>query len=145
MGVEKTCKVCKEQFTTTSFKSASMINMCDKCYGSKKRTQAEINIVTSFNHKIVAVETRLSKLEKAIEMIPMLIGAEVSNALTNVIEAEALSTIKKGIQLEYNKKDKKMKSEHNKRNKELEQFKEKLQKQIVTINNKIINIMKEMD
>ena len=78
-------------------------------------------------------------------MIPMLIGAEVSNALTNVIEAEALSTIKKGIQLEYNKKDKKMKSEHNKRNRELEQFKEKLQKQIVTLNNKIINIIKEME
>ena len=145
MGVEKTCKVCKEQFTTTSFKSATTINMCDKCYGAKKRTQAELNIVASFNNKIVAVETRLSKLEKAIEMIPILIGAEISNALTNITEAEMLSTIKKGIQLEHNKRDKKMKSEHNKRIKEIDNFKVKLQKQIVTLNNKIINIIKEMD
>lgn len=145
MGVEKTCKVCKEQFTTTSFKSATAINLCDKCYGSKKRTQAELNIVASFNNKIVAVETRLSKLEKAIEMIPILIGAEISNALTNITEAEMLSTIKKGIQLEHNKRDKKMKSEHNKRIKEIDNFKVKLQKQIVTLNNKIINIIKEME
>ena len=111
MGVEKTCKVCKEQFTTTSFKSATTINMCD---------------------------TRLSKLEKAIEMIPMLIGAEISNVLSELTKVDVIRSIKKEL---FDALDK----EQDKKKRALKRFEDKLQQQIVTLNNKIINIIKEMD
>tara|TARA_R110000823_G_scaffold22323_3_gene66910 strand:- start:102 stop:419 length:318 start_codon:yes stop_codon:yes gene_type:complete len=104
----------------------------------KRRTHVERNISNKFNSAIDSVENRLEKIEQSIETIPMLIGAEVSNALSEFTTVDILRSIKKDVLTTLDKEqDKKMRA--------LKRFEDKLQQQIVTLNNKIINIMKEMD
>ena len=111
---------------------------CIKCDNVKRRTHVERNISNKFNSAIDSVENRLEKIEQSIETIPMLIGAEVSNALSEFTTVDILRSIKKDVLTTLDKEqDKKMRA--------LKRFEDKLQQQIVTLNNKIINIMKEMD
>ena len=137
-GIVRDCKVCKEPFTTTSLRAAEWEMKCIKCDNVKRRTHVERNISNKFNSAIDSVENRLEKIEQSIETIPMLIGAEVSNALSEFTTVDILRSIKKDVLTTLDKEqDKKMRA--------LKRFEDKLQQQIVTLNNKIINIMKEMD
>tara|TARA_R110002012_G_C11633123_1_gene609959 strand:- start:1760 stop:2179 length:420 start_codon:yes stop_codon:yes gene_type:complete len=137
-GIVRDCKVCKEPFTTTSLKSAAWEMKCIKCDNVKRRTHVERNISNKFNSAVDSIEIRLEKIEQALETIPMIVGAEVSNALSEFTRADILRSIKKELFDAFDKEqDKKMRA--------LKRFEEKLQQQIVTLNNKIIYIMKEMD
>ena len=109
---------------------------CSKCDNEKKRTHIERNISIKFDTAMFSVENRLEKLEQATEVIPMLVAAEVSNALNDLTGVEMFRSIQKELSESIQK-------EHEKRNRELKIFKEKLQRQIVTLNNKYLKKQRE--
>lgn len=135
-GIVKDCKICKEPFTTTSLRAGEWEMKCSKCDNEKKRTHIERNISIKFDTAIFSVENRLEKLEQATEVIPMLVAAEVSNALNDLTGVEMFRSIQKELSESIQK-------EHEKRNRELKIFKEKLQRQIVTLNNKYLKKQRE--
>ena len=135
-GVDKICQRCENSFTTDTIKHAHNIFLCDKCYQQGKRSSAEREMASKWQHSVMSIEDRLTSLENQISMIPMLIGAEINSVLlSGGLDVETLikSTLKETV-------DKL----------ELDQiylqkrFESKLQKQIVTLNNKMIKLMKEM-
>jgi len=135
-GVDKICQRCENSFTTDSIKHAHNIFLCDKCYQQGKRSSAEREMASKWQHSVMSIEDRLTSLENQISMIPMLIGAEINNVLLSGgldIESIIESTVKEKVgNVEYDfillQK----------------LFESKLQKQIVTLNNKLIKVMKEM-
>ena len=136
MSVEKICERCEDSFTTDSIKHAASIVLCDKCYQQGKRSSAEREMASKWQHSVMSIEDRLTSLENQISMIPMLIGAEINNVLLSGglnMESIIESTVKERVgNVEYDfillQK----------------LFESKLQKQIVTLNNKLIKVMKEM-
>jgi len=135
-GIEKICQRCSVTFTTDNIKYASSVFLCEKCYQNNKRSSAEREMASKWQHSVMSIEDRLTSLENQISMIPMLIGAEINSVLlSGGLDVETLikSTLKETV-------DKL----------ELDQiylqkrFESKLQKQIVTLNNKMIKLMKEM-
>jgi hypothetical protein len=135
-GIEKICQRCSVTFTTDNIKYASSVFLCEKCYQNNKRSSAEREMASKWQHSVMSIEDRLASLENQISMIPMLIGAEINSVLLSGgldIESVIQSTLKETA----NKL-------------ELDQifiqkrFEKKLQKQIVTLNNKIVKLMKEM-
>ena len=136
-GVDKICQRCENSFTTDTIKHAKNIFLCEKCYQQGKRSSAEREMASKWQHSVMSIEDRLTSLENQISMIPMLIGAEINSVLlSGGLDVESLiqSTLKETA----NKL-------------ELDQifiqkrFEKKLQKQIVTLNNKIVKLMKEME
>tara|TARA_R110000782_G_scaffold105087_1_gene192997 strand:+ start:699 stop:1115 length:417 start_codon:yes stop_codon:yes gene_type:complete len=137
MSVEKICERCEDSFTTDSIKHAASIFLCDKCYQQGKRSSAEREMASKWQHSVMSIEDRLTSLENQISMIPMLIGAEINSVLlSGGLDVESL--IQSSLKETANKL-------------ELDQifiqkrFEKKLQKQIVTLNNKIVKLMKEME
>ena len=140
-GITKTCIICKNPFNTRSLTSHANTqeNWCQHCYQNKKRTSVQSDFINKVNNVIMSVEDRLDKLEKSQEMIPMIIGAELSNAMLDIngitgLDLEGL--IKNTVNAA---KDEMLKHQA----KEVKAFKKKLQGQIVTLNNKIIKLMQE--
>tara|TARA_R110000803_G_scaffold77208_4_gene142086 strand:- start:486 stop:905 length:420 start_codon:yes stop_codon:yes gene_type:complete len=136
-GIEKICQRCSVTFTTDNIKYASSVFLCEKCYQQGKRSSAEREMASKWQHSVMSIEDRLTSLENQISMIPMLIGAEINSVLLSGgldIKSVIQSTLKETA----NKL-------------ELDQiviqkrFEKKLQKQIVTLNNKIVKLMKEME
>jgi len=135
-GVDKICQRCENSFTTDNIKHAKNIFLCEKCYQQGKRSSAERVMASKWQHSVMSIEDRLTSLENQIGMIPMLIGAEINSVLLSGglnVESLIQSTLKETVgQLEldqiYLQK----------------RFESKLQKQIVTLNNKIVKLMKEM-
>lgn len=138
VGIQKKCTVCEVYFITRSAKSARWENHCSACFASRtKETQMvrfqerEMNVVSS-------LEDRIIKVEKWMDNIPSIIGAEVSNNIQTFIGEDLLGAITKT-------NDEKI-AEQFKQLKEAQfAFQEKMQRQIVTLNNKIIKLMKEFD
>jgi hypothetical protein len=138
VGIAKECSMCENQFITRSAKSAQWENKCFDCFTAYKSTVAVTENLGRVDNKMDSLVTRVEKLEKAIEIMPMLVGAEVTNALSNITDEQHLKEIKETLLVKVEKSNKQSMDE-------LLSFKKKLQAQIVTLNNKIIKIMKEMD
>lgn len=140
-GITKECRVCTKPFQTSSIKATTFEESCPACHSSKRRTAAEVNIVGKIDRAVMSIETRLDRLEKSQEMIPMIIGGEVSsamldlNSLTGVDIGELISNEIDAATLRFQKKQMK----------EVKAFKTKIQAQIITLNNKIIKLLKETD
>ena len=140
-GVTKICKSCDKSFNTHSIKATRFEEYCPSCYQSKKRTIAEVNIVGKIDRAVMSIETRLDKLEASQDSIPMLVGAEVSSAMLDI---NSLTGVDIG-ELISNEIDNATTRFRDKQLKENKDFKDRLQAQIITLNNKIIKLIKEMD
>jgi anaerobic ribonucleoside-triphosphate reductase len=148
-GLVKDCSVCERPFTATSLKAGLWETRCSNCEQEKRRTFAERGLAAKIDTTIASVEKRLDQLEQAIEVIPMLVGGEVSNALGNITGEQGLAEIKealtKAVELKISELEQNALKAEVERDAEMYNFKQKLQSQIVTLNNKIINIMREME
>lgn len=136
-GIAKECQMCKNQFITRSWRSASWETKCHHCFTGYKTTQAVSENLDQQNSKMQTVIKRIERIEHLIDSIPMIIGAELSNAMLDIngitgLDLEGL--IKTTIN---DAKDDLLKHQA----KEIKVFKKKLQGQIVTLNNKIIKLM----
>lgn len=135
-GVEKACQKCGSIFRTGSIKNASIVFLCDRCYQMKRRSTAEREMASKWQHSVISIEDRLITLENQISMIPMLIGAEINNLLLD--GGESIESI---IHLAIEKHH--LLFEHH-QNIRQEAFESRMQKQMSTLNNKLIGIMKGM-
>ena len=140
-GVTKICKSCSRPFNTQSIKATQFEEYCQGCFQSKKRTIAEVNIVGKIDRAVMSIETRLDKLEASQDSIPMLVGAEVSSAMLDI---NSLTGVDIG-ELISNEIDNATTRFRNKQLKENKDFKDRLQAQIITLNNKIIKLIQEME
>lgn len=140
-GLTKECKVCGKSFTTMSLKSTEFEERCESCNNTKWRTTAEKNIVGKLDRAVMSIETRLDRLENSQEMIPMLVGAEVSTAMLDINKLTGLN-ITEIISFEIDKATEKYLATQKQ---EIKLFKTKLQTQILTLNNKIIKLIQEME
>lgn len=140
-GVTKICKSCERPFNTQSIKATKFEEYCQNCFQSKKRTTAEVNIVGKLDRAVMSIEKRLDSLEASQDVIPMLVGAEVSTAMLDVNKMSGLNI----SELISNEIDAATIRFMNKQNKEVKDFKTKIQAQVITLNNKIIKLLKERD
>tara|TARA_R110000751_G_scaffold3149_5_gene16038 strand:- start:1595 stop:2026 length:432 start_codon:yes stop_codon:yes gene_type:complete len=139
-GYVKECIVCKRTFTTISIKGSMYELTCTACHTAKKRTAGEKNVFIKMNNAVLSIETRLDKLEASQEMIPMVIGAEVSSAMLDLNSLTGLD-IKGLITAELRITQEALIASQQKT---MVLYQKKLQAQIVTLNNKIIKIIQEM-
>ena len=137
-GIQKECRTCKKLFVTRSANSARWENQCYDCFSSTRKETAllrfqerEMNIVTN-------LEDRIIKVEQWMDNIPSIIGAEVNNIMLDISSGEMMDSLQKAL----NKRLEKTIADLNAQQKA---FQEKMQRQIVTLNNKIIKLMKEME
>lgn len=140
-GLVKTCKICNKSFTTMSMKRTEFEERCASCYNTKKRTTAEKNIVGKLDRAVMSIETRLDRLEKSQEMIPMIIGAEISTMLMDINGLSGID-LKGMISLEMAKAKEEMLANNLLL---LKNNQSKFQSQIMTLNNKIVKLMREME
>ena len=137
-GVQKECRTCKTLFVTRSANSARWENQCYKCFSSMKKETAMVRFQERETNIVSNLEDRIVKVEKCMDNIPSIIGAEVSDSIQAFIGQDLLGAITKTNDEKIAELFKELKEAHFK-------FQEKVQKQIVMINNRIITIMKEFD
>lgn len=134
VGIAKQCHLCHNQFITRSARSASWENKCHECSAVYKKDLFSKEL----NNQFAKITSRVEKVEQMIDTIPMLVAAEISNSLGQVTEIEMLKVIKEELNI-------KIEAKQLQREEKLKAFQAKIQKQILTLNNKIINILKEMN
>ena len=137
-GVQKECRTCKTLFVTRSANSARWENQCYKCFSFMKKETAMVRFQERETNIVSNLEDRIVKVEKCMDNIPSIIGAEVSDSIQAFIGQDLLGAITKTNDEKIAELFKELKEAHFK-------FQEKVQKQIVMINNRIITIMKEFD
>ena len=102
---------------------------------------SRFHIVGKIDRAVMSIETRLDRLEASQDSIPMLVGAEVSSAMLDI---NSLTGVDIG-ELISNEIDNATTRFRNKQLKENKDFKDRLQAQIITLNNKIIKLIQEME
>ena len=138
VGIQKKCTVCEVYFVTRSAKSARWENHCSKCFASRTKETQMIRFQEREMNVVSNLEDRIVKVEKWMDNIPSIIGAEVNNSIQAFIGEDLLGAITKTNDEKIAELFKELKEAHF-------EFQEKVQKQIVMINNRIITIMKEFD
>ena len=138
VGIQKKCTVCDVYFITRSAKSARWENHCSTCFASRTKEKQMIHFQEREMNVVTNLEDRIVKVEKWMDNIPSIIGAEVSNSIQDFIGQDLLGAITKTNDEKIAELFKELKEAHF-------AFQEKVQKQIVMINNRIITIMKEFD
>lgn len=135
-GLAKTCSICKGQFMTRTLKSASWQRYCDECYTTKRLTSYQQQAVDSSNFENRQIVKDIELIKTQLESMPNIIKLEVNQVLENSVDSDFLSKTKEELHtqlfslwLEKQEEDK--------------QFKEKMQRQILTLNNKILELMKK--
>jgi len=138
MTVQKECQMCKALFVTRTAKSARWEKHCLDCYLKVKNNKSfqlrryeEVE-----DNKLKSIRVDITKLQQEVDSIPSIIKGELNNSLNTLIDADFLKTVKEemhtqlfSLWLEKQEEDK--------------QFKEKMQRQLLTLNNKILELMKK--
>lgn len=137
-GIAKKCQMCDNQFITRSAKSATWETKCHACFTGYKKVKQVSHSIDMQDNKMLRLISRIEKIESLIDTIPMMVSAEVNNSLGQVTETEMIKIIKEEL-------SSKIEETQLQREDELKAFQAKIQKQILILNNKIINILKEMD
>ena len=138
MTVQKECQMCKTLFVARSAKSARWQKHCLDCYLKVKNNKTfQLKRYEEFEEtKLKVIKIDIAKLQQEVDSIPSIIKGEVNNSLNTLIDADFLKTVKEemhtqlfSLWLEKQEEDK--------------QFKEKMQRQLLTLNNKILELMKK--
>jgi len=138
MGITKECRICKSMFTTRSNKSAVWEVKCHSCYTNSRRTHLETRHGEAIKNNEASIRKDMKKLEAKVSDIDMLISAEVSNQILNVSNLEMFEKINASVNARLDTYIAKVEEENLK-------FREKIQKHIITLNNKIVKLMKERE
>lgn len=137
-GVQKNCRTCKKLFMTRSANSARWENQCYECYSTNQKNKQMVRFQERETNIVKSLEDRIIKAEQWMDNIPSIIGAEVNNNIQTFIGEDLLATITKTNDEKITELFKELKETQF-------AFQEKMQRQIVTLNNKIIKLMKEME
>lgn len=137
-GVQKKCRTCKKIFVTRSANSARWESQCYDCYSTSQKNKQMVKFQERETNIVKSLEDRIIKAEQWMDNIPSIIGAEVNNNIQAFIGEDLLGAITKTNDEKITELFKELKETQF-------AFQEKMQRQIVTLNNKIIKLMKEME
>jgi len=149
MTIVKECTICKVGFTTRTFKSATWERYCPKCYAEKRSTRAVEKMQKHNDNDMVELRDRVRNVEAHLDNIPAITHAEINNQLLNLSDLDQFDLIKQGLTNTINQEmlevGTQMKESIEALHKKQEKFEEKIQKQLMTLNNKLIRLLQEMD
>ena len=137
-GIQKQCTTCDEFFMSRTIKSARWEKKCPTCYGKQRQTTVVAQAQKRQMNMDASVRKDIEKLYAKVSDIDVLISAEVSNALASLSDNQLFAKIHQQMEQTLSEKLKEIKEENDK-------FKSKIQNQLVTLNNKIVKIMQEME
>jgi len=138
MTVQKECQMCKALFVTRTAKSARWEKHCLDCYLKVKNNKSfQLKRYEEFEEtKLKVIKIDIAKLQQEVNAIPSIIKGELNNSLNTLIDADFLKMTREELH-------KDMFALWNKKQEEDKQFKEKMQRQLLTLNNKILELMKK--
>jgi len=138
MTVQKECQMCKTLFVARSAKSARWQKHCLDCYLKVKNNKSfQLKRFEEFEEtKLKVIKIDIAKLQQEVNAIPSIIKGELNNSLNTLVDADFLKMTKEELY-------KDMFALWNKKQEEDKQFKEKMQRQLLTLNNKILELMKK--
>lgn len=135
-GLAKTCPICKGQFISRTIKAASWQKYCDKCYTTRRLTSYQQKAVTNSNFENSQIMKDIELIKTQLESMPNIIKLEVNQVLDNSIDSDWLNKTKEELHTQ-------LFSLWVEKQEEDKQFKEKMQRQLLTLNNKILELMKK--
>jgi len=138
MTVQKECQMCKRTFVTRTAKSARWEKHCLDCYLKVKNTKSfQLKRYEEFEEtKLKSIRVDIAKLQQEIDALPSIIKGEVNISLNELVDADFLQETKEELYQRFL-------DFWNKKQEEDKQFKEKMQRQLLTLNNKILELMRD--
>jgi hypothetical protein len=136
MVVMKTCEVCKCEFSPTSSQAAAWQNLCASCYGNRRNTVAMGLLNRSSQNSILSIEKRLAEMEDKFSNIELVVEVSAKHTIEPIIGQyeDRLSDIKELVREELKVDMAKF----------VDDSVAKFQRQIVTLNNRIRFLEKEI-
>ncbi len=113
MSVTKKCVICNVDFTCKSLNGVE--KYCPSCFGHKTDTKAMLDMKKRFEAQVIALEDRMEKLEK--------VNSIMEDLIESSINAKLLSALNNNIDNDNDMKD--------------------LESKILSLNNKVVNIIKQ--
>jgi|TARA_R100000482_G_scaffold110843_1_gene53175 predicted nucleic acid-binding Zn-ribbon protein len=138
VGYTKQCTQCGNNFKTKSAKAGRWQMRCEQCFSEGKRTHYENRSQKMVLNAEASLRKDIDKLEAKVSDIDVLISAEISNAMQNMTDNDLFEKVNQSLNNRFDSLLLKIEEEN-------EKFREKIQRQIMTLNNKIVRIMKEME
>ena len=132
----KTCEVCKCEFSPTSSQAAAWQNLCASCYGNRRNTVAMGLLNRSSQNSILSIEKRLAEMEDKFSNIELVVEVSAKHTIEPIIGQyeDRLSDIKELVREELKVDMAKF----------VDDSVAKFQRQIVTLNNRIRFLEKEI-
>jgi len=137
-GIQKECMMCKGTFVTRTIKSAAWQNYCDGCQITRKREQHIHRTQNRLENLEESLRSEMKTLSHKVSDIDVLISAEISNALSTLTNNDLYESLMVSMQKQIDEVVSKIEDDNKK-------FREKIQKQLITMNNKLVKIMQEME
>ena len=136
MVVMKTCEVCKCEFSPTSTQAAMWQNLCAICYGNRRNTVAMGKLNRSSQNSILSIEKRVAEMEDKFSNIELVVEVSAKHTIEPIIGQyeDRLSDMKVAVQEELKIEMAKF----------VDDSVAKFQRQIVTLNNRIRSLEKEI-
>ena len=147
MTITKECQLCKVNFSTRTFKSATWEKYCPKCYAEKRQTRAVEKMQRHNDNDMVELRDRVRNVEEHLDNIPAITHAEINNQLMNLSDLDQFNSVKEGLKETVNEYMADLKVAINESLQDLMdkqiKFEEKIQRQLMTLNNKLVRLMRE--
>ena len=137
-GIQKECTMCKKTFVTRTISSASWQRHCDECQMTRKREQHIHRTQSKIENLEESLRSEMKTLSHKVSDIDVLISAEISNALSTLTNNDLYEVLMASMQKQVDTFMSQIETDNKK-------FREKIQKQLLTMNNKLVKIMKEME
>lgn len=138
VGYTKQCKQCGNNFKTKSAKAGRWQMRCEQCFSEGKRTHYQNRNDKMVLNAEASLRKDINKLEAKVSDIDVLISAEISNVMQNITDDNLFEQLNQSMNNRIDSLLLKIEEEN-------QNFREKIQRQIMTLNNKIVKIMKEME
>jgi len=147
MTIVKECRLCKTSFRTRTFKSATWEQYCPACYAEKRQTRAVEKMQQHNDNDMVELRDRVKNVEKHLDNIPAITHAEINNQLMNLSNLDQFNSVKEGLKETVNEYMADLQASINETlqglmDKQIK-FEEKIQRQLMTLNNKLVRLMRE--
>lgn len=137
-GIQKDCIMCGIVFVTRTIKSAEWQKHCDGCQITRKREQHIHRTQSKIENVEESLRSEIKKLNHKVSDIDVLISAEISNALSKFTDTDLHEAVMASMQKQVDTFLSEIETDNKK-------FREKIQKQLLTMNNKLVKIMQEME
>tara|TARA_R100000734_G_scaffold14438_1_gene10630 strand:- start:1471 stop:1884 length:414 start_codon:yes stop_codon:yes gene_type:complete len=136
VGYTKQCRQCGNNFKTKSARAGRWQTKCEQCFSEGKRTHYENRSQAMVMNAEASLRKDIKKLEAKVSDIDLLIAAEISNHLNNIVEADMVKEMTDAV-LEL------VAAKISEMEENLNSFQEKIQRQIVTLSNRMSSLVKE--